>query len=508
MSSIYAHNQNLARVFARGVRRVSIKRIFIKTPTMTLFRGRGGTATTDIFISDFPSDAACRETAKEAGYFSVLDDVPVSQHEGAMTSTFGFEKSQRGGTTPFMPCMQTMTIMKDEHDINSTEYSREVNFSHCREENMDRIVAEEPEKTNDTAAVGNTFDTKSFIPVDIGKSYLNEAIAYYRSLFGRLPNEYYAIDYCDFDKKLNLKKSMGAIEKSMDVRQRFVYRGAKSNEKKTEILEVNYVIGDGILLFLSDPFNAAIAIYDKPEQLDCVLPHISAVKNKKIPEKPKFKLLVHNQYGFGTEEFDLKAFDVNVADNYNDDLPDDKIRNFINADGEAGLCILHGKPGTGKTYYIRDLIKNCKRDFIYMNKECLGYINDSSFIAFLVNHKNSVFIMEDCENVLVDRSQYNNTISTLLNLSDGLLGDSLNNKFVCTFNTDISNIDEALLRKGRMKVCYEFKYLSPEKANKLAEKLDKKDRFDKDVPLCDVMNSESNGGEAIIPLKRHSKIGF
>ena len=237
------------------------------------------------------------------------------------------------------------------------------------------------------------------------------------------------------------------------------------------------------------------------------MPLIKSTKNKKTPEKPKFKLLVHSQYGFSTEEFDLKSFDVNVDDNYNDDIPDKKIRDFINSESEAGLCILHGKPGTGKTYYIRALIKNCKREFIYMNKECLNYINDSSFIAFLIRSKNSVFIMEDCENVLASRTEYNNTISTLLNLSDGLLGDSLNNKFICTFNTDISNIDDALLRKGRMKVCYEFKYLDKDKANKLAEKLHKKDRFDKDTPLCDVMNSESNGSENI-PDKKVKKIGF
>ena len=115
--------------------------------------------------------------------------------------------------------------------------------------------------------------------------------------------------------------------------------------------------------------------------------------------------------------------------------------------------------------------------------------------------------MEDCENVLVDRTKYNNTISTLLNLSDGLLGDSLNNKFLCTFNTDICNIDEALLRKGRTKVCYEFKYLNVDKANALAEKLNKVERFDKDVPLCNVYNSESNGNEDI-PSKNHKKIGF
>ena len=33
-------------------------------------------------------------------------------------------------------------------------------------------------------------------------------------------------------------------------------------------------------------------------------------------------------------------------------------------------------------------------------------------------------------------------MSTILNLTDGLLGDGLKLKFICTFNTDINQIDD------------------------------------------------------------------
>ncbi len=506
MGCSYIFDKSLARNFyGRGRNSLIYSIIAYEHVCRALFKGRGGESSTDILMPTALQDDEDEIVDPCVPCFDKLSNhlLPINPRSTESTLfrmfRYSVHRNKRAGSTPFMFNVEEEAVMlDDEPSLKNTEYSKYVNFNHYGEENMDRIVPE----NNDA-----TTDVRSFIPIDIGKSYLNEAVAYYKTLFGHLPNEYYAIDYSDFDKTLNFKKSMEDIEKSMDIKQRFVYKGSKDKESKIVIREVNYVIDGGILLFFSELFNAAIVIYDKPEQLDKLLPHIHATKNKKTPEKPKFKLLVHSQYGFGTEEFDLKSFDVNVKDNYNDDLPDKKIREFINSDGEAGLCILHGKPGTGKTYYIRDLIKNCKRDFIYMNKECLNYINDSSFIAFLIRSKNSVFIMEDCKNVLASRTEYNNTISTLLNLSDGLLGDSLNNKFICTFNTDISNVDEALLRKGRMKVCYEFKYLDKDKANRLAEKLDKKDRFDKDVPLCAVMNSESNGGEDI-PSKRVSKIGF
>jgi ATP-dependent 26S proteasome regulatory subunit len=38
----------------------------------------------------------------------------------------------------------------------------------------------------------------------------------------------------------------------------------------------------------------------------------------------------------------------------------------------------------------------------------------------------------------------------ILNNSDGLLSDELCIKFICTFNAPLKDIDEALLRKGRL----------------------------------------------------------
>ena len=55
----------------------------------------------------------------------------------------------------------------------------------------------------------------------------------------------------------------------------------------------------------------------------------------------------------------------------------------------------------------------------------------------------------------------------------------------------IGKIDAALLRKGRLKVNYEFKELSVEKVQALAEKLGKK-RAMKKMMLTDVYNDEND----------------
>ena len=111
-----------------------------------------------------------------------------------------------------------------------------------------------------------------------------------------------------------------------------------------------------------------------------------------------------------------------------------------------------------------------------MDKSTFEYISSDTLINFLFSNsvKDSVFVLEDCEILLSDRMNTgNHLLSTILNLSDGILGDGLNIKFICTFNADINKLDEAILRKGRLKYKYEFKELTPEKTQELAKELGK-----------------------------------
>ena len=55
-------------------------------------------------------------------------------------------------------------------------------------------------------------------------------------------------------------------------------------------------------------------------------------------------------------------------------------------------------------------------------------------------------------------------------MSDGLMSDIFNIKFICTFNADISKIDSALLRKGRCYANYTFKALDKDKVKHLSDK--------------------------------------
>lgn len=180
--------------------------------------------------------------------------------------------------------------------------------------------------------------------------------------------------------------------------------------------------------------------------------------------------------GFGLTKLPIREVsDFSYDELYNDDFKPigEHIERFID-EKAPGIVILHGKQGTGKTTFIRHLIYNHNKRFVYMPIEVANQMSSPSFITFIKdNLKDAIIVLEDCENLIRDRRKSlspDSSIINILNMSDGLLGDSLKMKFICTFNSPFEDIDVALTRKGRMVERYEFKELSKEKTAALIEK--------------------------------------
>lgn len=196
--------------------------------------------------------------------------------------------------------------------------------------------------------------------------------------------------------------------------------------------------------------------------------------------------------GFELKEYSIKNPDIDFNINYNEGFKDiDKIiLERLNEENGKGLVMLYGEPGTGKTSYIRRIINNVTKRVLYLPPDMATELSNPGLVPFLTDIPNSVLIVEDAENVLIKRQgQHNQAISNILNLSDGLFGDCLNIQIVATFNTNLSNIDEALLRKGRLIAKYEFKQLTSDRVKRLARKLGVK--FDKDSgTIAEIYNSE------------------
>ena len=167
-----------------------------------------------------------------------------------------------------------------------------------------------------------------------------------------------------------------------------------------------------------------------------------------------------------------------------------KIQDSLNEESK-GLYLFSGIPGTGKTSFVNYLANTVNKQFIYIPNTMVNSLDNPSFINFLSEYANSVLIIEDAEECLKTRGSGNTgMVSTILNITDGLLGDILKIAVIATYNADDKIIDSALLRKGRLKHKHYFDKLPIEDAKALAEHLKLNIDIDKPMSLGDVYNHE------------------
>jgi hypothetical protein len=146
---------------------------------------------------------------------------------------------------------------------------------------------------------------------------------------------------------------------------------------------------------------------------------------------------------------------------------DDYIQRFT--DSQASVLVLLGEPGTGKTSFIRHLLRQAKCECFITYDEDVMY-DDLFYVNFLSDKTAEYLILEDADLLLTERVQDNNKImSKILNTSDGLISLG-NKKIIFTANIrDETRIDEALVRPGRCFDVLKFRPLTIEESTGIAK---------------------------------------
>lgn len=222
---------------------------------------------------------------------------------------------------------------------------------------------------------------------------------------------------------------------------------------------------------------------------------------------PKIGILVQGQHGFEISYSKLLNVSIDFENMYPGGFTkvSESILKCVNNAEMGGLIILHGEPGTGKTNYIRWLSSQAKRKMVYIPTEMTSHLTSPSFVNFLLENKGLTFILEDAEGSLKPRlGSERSIVSGILNLTDGLLGDVLRCQFICTFNTPLSNVDEALLRPGRLLVRQEFTKLSVIDSNKYLKSVDSDYIATEEMSLAELTNIMSPP----VVSKKQDKVDF
>jgi len=296
----------------------------------------------------------------------------------------------------------------------------------------------------------------------------------------------------------------------VDIYQNCVYNRMDSIQQFNKTI---FVLSNKVMIELGGQYAEILYPPDKHGFADNLLKALSIYKQ---PEKKQdFEI---NIITFSNGSLELKPFPVNptLLDldlYYNSDFKtvDDLICDRLNQQNDKGIVLLHGLPGTGKTTYLRYLIGKIKKRVLFLSPSVAGNLMNPDFIELLIDNPNTVLIIEDAENIIMDRKlNSGSAVSNLLNISDGLLADFLNVQLICTFNSAVSMIDSALMRKGRLIAKYEFGKLGIEKAQQLSNHFGFDTLINRPMTIAEIANQhereEQSGTEKVIGFRRASEM--
>lgn len=318
----------------------------------------------------------------------------------------------------------------------------------------------------------------------------------YLQLFGKIPQLNY-VNRIDGEKSFNVIKEKYKDD-IVDILQ---YKWYRQEKKAYQFDQTVVIFGKGVILELDTNYCEIYYDHDHVTLAQEITELLQKHKERQRRQPLEINLIVKSRNSLELRAMEINRTKLDIDLFYEDDFKevDQTIRNRLNRNKDKGIVLLHGLPGTGKTTYLRWLVGKIKKRVLFLSPSIAEDIMSPELIQLLIGNSNSVVIIEDAENIIMDRrTSGNSTVSNLLNISDGLLADFLNVQLVCTFNSSLTSVDQALLRKGRLIAKYEFGKLGIPKAQALSNHLGQSVEINKPMTVAEIANPDE---------KDHSRMG-
>ena len=311
-------------------------------------------------------------------------------------------------------------------------------------------------------------------------------------------------------KKTDNEKILKYVKRQYKDAIGHIYQYSEYNRQKKvlEFYRTIVLLADNCMLELAHGYCQILYTHGDYPLAESLLKELSRFKKREKKSQFSIHLISKDSYGMELKSMDIKKTRLDLDLYYEDDFAelDNTIRRRLNKKDDRGIILLHGLPGAGKTTYLRHLVGTLKKKVLFLSPAVAKNIMDPEFMDLLIDNPNSVLVIEDAENIVVDRRiDAGSSVSDLLNISDGLLADFLHIQVICTFNHPLSMVDAALMRKGRLIAQYEFGRLSAPKAQRLSAHMGFKTTISRPMTIAEIAGQ---GEKEFGPGQRVQVLGF
>jgi ATPase family protein associated with various cellular activities (AAA) len=156
------------------------------------------------------------------------------------------------------------------------------------------------------------------------------------------------------------------------------------------------------------------------------------------------------------------------------------VEDLKSKDPTGRVIILDGLAGGGKTHLVKGLLMEIPDAmFVIVPPSMIPTMSGPDLLPLLLKTRQdyrkkgpTILVLEDADQCLAPRGPDNmSAISSVLNLGDGIFGSLFDVRIIATTNCEVKEIDEAILRDGRLSKRIGVNHLPYEFANSVYQRL-------------------------------------